>query len=153
MKRVRVPQSPQELQEALVVIFPSFAAALHEPPDSDFESEPPTFHSLMRDFTCFFGKEVGSFLTSSSRSSQNCSPAPSSTAVYSKTQCLRAFSSTLDKSKSTGSWRHRWPRHVRSVAPNPSIERTSSSRLRLLPAAAHVKLQGLPHLSSGTDPS
>jgi hypothetical protein len=30
------------------------------------------------------------------------------------------------------------------ATPNPSIERTFSSRLRLLPAAAHVKLQGLP---------
>jgi len=29
-------------------------------------------------------------------------------------------------------------------APDPSIERMSSSKLRLLPAAAHVELQGLP---------
>jgi hypothetical protein len=28
--------------------------------------------------------------------------------------------------------------------PNPSIERTSSSQLRCLAAAAHVELQGLP---------
>ena len=34
---------------------------------------------------------------------------------------------------------------------NPSIERTSKSRLRLLSAAAHVQLQGLPHLSSAQD--
>jgi hypothetical protein len=31
------------------------------------------------------------------------------------------------------------PASLRPQAPNPSIERTSSSRLRLLPAAAHVE--------------
>ena len=39
-----------------------------------------------------------------------------------------------------------------SQRPNPSIERTSSSVLRTLPVAAHVKLQGLPHLSSKSWP-
>jgi len=37
---------------------------------------------------------------------------------------------------------------VKRQAPNPSIERTSSSRLRRLPSATHVELQGLPSLSS-----
>ena len=32
------------------------------------------------------------------------------------------------------------------------LERPASSKLRLLPAAAHVKLQGLPHLSSKFEP-
>jgi hypothetical protein len=39
---------------------------------------------------------------------------------------------------------------VQPVTANPSIERTSK-RLRLL-AAAHVELQGLPHLSSKEPP-
>jgi len=34
---------------------------------------------------------------------------------------------------------HRVENTLLMVAPNPSIERTSSSKLRLLPAAAHVE--------------
>jgi hypothetical protein len=34
------------------------------------------------------------------------------------------------------------------VTPNPSIERTPYGTLRVPPVAAHVELQGLPHLSS-----
>ena len=61
MKQIRVPQSPQQLQEALVAIFPSFAAVLNEPPASESEARAATFHSLMHDFAWFFGKEIGSF--------------------------------------------------------------------------------------------
>jgi hypothetical protein len=41
---------------------------------------------------------------------------------------------------------------IEELAADPSIERTSQSRFRRLYVAAHVELQGLPHLSSGTDP-
>jgi hypothetical protein len=57
---MRVPQSPEELNAALVAIFPRFCTA-------GPESEEPqcgcsiSFHSLMREFAYFFGKEVASF--------------------------------------------------------------------------------------------
>jgi hypothetical protein len=58
---LRAPQSPEELQSALVAIFPSFAAVLDEPVDSELEPESATFHAVMRDFAWYFAKEAGSF--------------------------------------------------------------------------------------------
>ncbi|PYT10011.1 MAG: hypothetical protein DMF60_01365 [Acidobacteria bacterium] len=45
----------------------------------------------------------------------------------------------LTKTKGIGTVKHGVHSMVKRATPNPSIERTSSSKLRLLPAAAHVK--------------
>jgi hypothetical protein len=57
-----VPQTPKELQEALVAIFPSFTLAAEESAPSESAYEPPvTFHRVMLEFTSFFGGGIDSF--------------------------------------------------------------------------------------------
>ena len=50
-----------------------------------------------------------------------------------------AMKKNLTKTKGIGTVKHGVHSTVKRVTPNPSIERTSSSKLRLVPAAAHVK--------------
>ena len=62
-----LPQSPDELRDALTAIFPSFAEVLEESEGSEFEGEPVSFHGLMREFAYFFGKNIDSFSDSQLR--------------------------------------------------------------------------------------
>jgi hypothetical protein len=57
-----VPRTPEELQEALIAIFPSFSFVADEQAPSDLVFEPPvTFHRVMLEFASFFGNGINSF--------------------------------------------------------------------------------------------
>ena len=54
-----LPQSPKQLLEELFAIFPKYRASYDDyGPLSDAS---PTFHSVLTEFTCFFGAELASF--------------------------------------------------------------------------------------------
>jgi hypothetical protein len=56
-----LPQSPEELNAALVNIFSAFSGALEELASSDAYEGGVNFHALMREFAYFFGKGIDSF--------------------------------------------------------------------------------------------
>ncbi|MDR2016956.1 MAG: hypothetical protein LBP90_05070 [Burkholderiales bacterium] len=55
------PQSPEELSALLVTIFPTFSGSLEGLESSDTYRDGASFHALMTEFTCFFGKGASSF--------------------------------------------------------------------------------------------
>ena len=50
----RLPQSPEQLLEALFTIFPRYRAGY----DGPVHDDTPTFHSVLMSFTPFFGREA-----------------------------------------------------------------------------------------------
>jgi hypothetical protein len=56
-----IPQSPSELRQALVRIFPALPRDFGAQGESVFEDAGPTYHSVMRDFAHFFGRNVDQF--------------------------------------------------------------------------------------------
>lgn len=59
-----LPQSPEQLLEALFAIFPQYRAR-HS---AESEDDAPTYHSVLREFTSFFGAELASFSEAQLRS-------------------------------------------------------------------------------------
>ena len=53
-----LPTSPQELQTFLIAIFPSFSQEAEDPIEWPPEFGEFTFHTVMFNFTSFFGREV-----------------------------------------------------------------------------------------------
>lgn len=52
-----LPQSPEKLLEELIAIFPQYRS--HYTAESDGDA--PTYHSVLTQFTCFFGTQLASF--------------------------------------------------------------------------------------------
>ena len=56
-----LPTSPLELQSFLARLFPSFAEEAEDPTEWPPEAGEFTFHTVMFNFTPFFGKEIERF--------------------------------------------------------------------------------------------
>src|SRR5213083_2662262 len=52
-----LPESPEQLLEELFTIFPAYRVR-HR---TQAEANAATYHSVLREFTCFFGAELASF--------------------------------------------------------------------------------------------
>ena len=55
------PHSPSELREALAAVFPSLPRDFGSSGESVFVAAEPTYHSVLREFAYFFGRDLDQY--------------------------------------------------------------------------------------------